>query len=382
VGLVLGAAVGSFVVRYTAGPGMADRYLFYLAPILFIGMLACLANLRRAPASIALGGLISLWVYHDHVLFAAPGSALAPAAPFHVELNRRAADLVGGLEPSTALGLAGLAVTLLLAVPRQLVAPRTVAAAVGAAVLAFCGYETVYTLRDVDKTQSKASAAYLDARDWVDRSLPDGAQAVALLGQIYDPASTPNAWWETLFFNDKLRVSYVDKKDEDVAWGQTAVQRLQVDERTGAVSGLGDARYIVRSTDDHRWGLEGAHTLVQVGNFLLQRVPAAKRVPYTLRASDQTGRVAPGDLAVLRVFTRAGQVRLGLGALPVGAPPVTVRVDGAGPVQAVTLLPGVDRTVVVRPRRRAAGQAPQVRLRAVGRHGKPGPQVMSIVPSA
>jgi hypothetical protein len=380
VGLVVGVVVGSYVVRFTLGPGMADRYLFYLAPILFVGMLALLGTVRRAPVAIVLGGLAAFFVYRGHSLLENPGSPLSPAAPFHAVINGRIAVMThSGIEPMTLIAIVALVVALAAAVPRYVISPRVVAAAAGALVLTFTAVETYYTLHNVSKTQAGVPQSYLDTRNWVDKRLPDGATAAAILGEIYDRGSTPLAWWEAIFFNDKVPLPYYDLANADEAWGQTAVQSLKVDERTGAITGLGDARYVIRSTDDRRWPIAGARTITQVGNFLLQEVPKVKRTPWTLRGTDQAGRLTPGQLGTLRVFgTRAPATKLTIVRDAAAKRPAAVHIDDAGASRSVIVRPGATKTITVRPLRRSSRTAPLVRLRAAGRRSDPGVQVTGV----
>src|SRR4051794_27438821 len=378
VSLALTTVVGSFVVRFTMGPGLSERYLFYLAPILFIGMLACL-TLRRAPIAIAAGGLFAYWIYAGKQLYEAPGSALAPAAPPHTVFNAHLHDVLGtGALPTTAIGAIGLLVVLALAVPRRLIAPRVTALTVGLAVLAFCGWQTWYTLNGIHRASEGAPAGYLASRDWIDDTLPRGAHAGAVLSQIYDVASTPRAWWEALLWNRSLRLSYKDHYDTGQTWSQTKIQELYVDDRTGVVRGLDGERYVVRTTGDHRWVLSGARTLRRFGNFLLQELPAGpRRVPWVLRASDQTGVVAPDHPGVLRLF-RDGErpVRLTLNVPPGAKRGGAVRIRDATRVRTVALAPGQTRTITVRAKAPRPGLPPEVRFRGLGPESATGVQVV------
>jgi hypothetical protein len=136
----------------------------------------------------------------------------------------------------------------------------------------------------------------------------------------------------------------------------------------------------VRSTDDRRWPIIGARTVRRVGNFELQAIPAVKRAPWTLRAGDQAGRIAPGGTAVLRLFgANPARARLVVNGPPPGAKPITLRLHDAAGRRAITLAPGAtSRAIVVRPLRGAGSQAAAVRMRAVGVHGQPALQIMSV----
>jgi hypothetical protein len=371
VGLVLAVVVGSYVVRFTAGPGLSDRYMFYLAPILFVGMLACLGTLWRAPVALALGGLLALAIYHGHQLFEAPGSALSPAGPFHVQINAHLANLPFGMQASTALGIFALVASLAFAVPRHLVEPRIVAAVAGGVLLAFCGYETAWTLRNVSNTQAHAPQSYLQTRNWVDQHLPANANVAALLGEVYDAGTTPAAWWEAIFFNDTVHQPYYDLADATQPWGQTAVVGIKVNERTGAVTGLENVHYVLHSTDDRRWTLEGAKPVAQVGNLVLQSVPAVKRVPWTFRTSDQAGRIHPGELGTLHVFRGPARRRTLTIAGPPSGKPIVVRISDARGRRAITLGPTQTQTVPVRPVLHGGRGPGVVTLRSTARpHGQ------------
>ena len=286
--------------------GVNDRYLFYIAPLFFIGMLACLRERRSASALILLAGLGTAWIIHRSKLEEVGPTFVSASAAWHKVLFGRASQLgsaIGrpALTPQEALATATVVASILIAVARRFArAHRTVAITVAAGVLVWCLVETQYTMNKLAALQPAAS--YADGRDWVDSALPYGQKAGIILAGLGDPASATAVWWDLDFWNRKVDLPYYVAGGDSYA-GQVFSQPFTIDDKTGRISGTGDHRYFVQGVSDRRFGLRDARVIKSRNQLNLLRVPSAPpSIGWQLAASDESGRIAPGSTAVLRLF--------------------------------------------------------------------------------
>ena len=156
LGLVVTPALllqaSSFTLRFARG-GVHDRYVFYVAPLLFAGMIACLLEGRRRWPFVLAAGLVV--VHLVGTLTYEPDTALpffvSPAQVFWPVWAGKAYELghmvgIADLSPYTVIRVgsvvvaAGLAAGLLF-IPRRIMAPAVVLV-----LLVFCVGETRYVL--------------------------------------------------------------------------------------------------------------------------------------------------------------------------------------------------------------------------------------------
>lgn len=222
--------VSSFVLRFANVQGVYDRYLFYLAPLLFVGLAVCLyAPVRRSTLlAMAAAGVVFAVIVHDidyHVdaLFFVD----SPAAFFHSVLHGqsdRLGDLLGieELSPTPLIQLVAVAAGLGLPLALRHLPRTPVIAVVGLAVFAFSAAQCVYVLAKITSAGTGADEGSIGVigkeatvgSDWVDQRVPAGADVglVPFLAGGYPEA----IWWNVEFWNKTVTRAYASGK-----WGAT-----------------------------------------------------------------------------------------------------------------------------------------------------------------
>ncbi len=341
-GLVL--AVGSFSVRFTGG--INSRYVFFAAPLLFVGMVALLTERRRMPVALLAGGAAMTWLVAPAELALRGPSLVSPDAAFHDVLFGRLPQLeerlgLRGFPPPRVLAFVALLALVAMVLARRRGRGRAAALVAVAGITAWCAVETGYGLKRIADTQRGASAAFLDTRSWIDGTLPAGATAPMLISSFGDPGSAPGAWWDVHFWNKKVdrvlqlpgRPIYEQPFPEFV----TAVPDgsfVGAGQSAGALPGSGpgvDSPWLVRSVIDRRFGFAGASVLGERNGVQVLRLAQPVRLDWQLLAPEDTGALPAGSAAELRVFGPARRRRLAvvLSALPGGAGG-DVRLSGSG----------------------------------------------------
>lgn len=320
-GVLLVVAVGSFTARYTP-QGINSRYLFYLAPLLFVGMVALATERRPAALPLALGALLVGWVVYGAKLAQSGPSLVAPDQTFHTVLGGRTYQVGRALGmPQLAvphlLGVLALAGALLLALLRRGRWGRTASVAALVLVTLFCVLETGYSLKKIADTQRGVSAAFIDGRDWIDQAMPPGQKAQLILSTLGDPASAYPTWWDVSFWNSSVDRSMTLPSMPDLQ--QPFPQTFQVlsdgsfagyDAGVGlgvpVGPGLGNGPYFVRAASDRTFAFRDARVVAERYGIQLVRTPSPPRAAWALyRTADDTGRILRGaPSAVLWAFPR------------------------------------------------------------------------------
>ena len=337
VGAAVVIAASAFSVRFTAGQN--DRYVAYLAPLLFVGAAAALTiGPLRLPA-VAVAGVASAWLYWTSTLAVQGLSLASPGSAFRTVIDGRTRVLAGHLGIANAKPTAVIAILVVVALVAVYVASRRraalVGALVGAGVLLYGAAETGYTLRQLARTQAGVSPVFVASRGWADRALPGGQHLNALAGFVGDLPTTNGVWWDAVFYN--RRVDHVFQMDGTPTYNQPADPVL-LDRRTGALSGIPGGYLLVPSAPVHV-GLAGTRVVATQGPVSLVRAPVRPRAAFALDAPDGNGLIAVRDSAPLRLFGdgRARRTR------------VALTVSGrAGPVR-VTVLDADGRRVASTP---------------------------------
>jgi hypothetical protein len=291
--VLMALALGSFSVRFTAG--VNDRYLFFLAPLLFCGALAFLLERRRWLLPLALGVAAATALVASATLGQRGPSLVSPAAAFHDVLE----DLGLGGVPTTAALLGGLAAAALALTRLLSPARRRQAQAFAGLILAFCAVETAYTMQKITEGQ-KVSQDYLDGRAWLDRAVPGHDRAAVLLANFdADRYQSAARWWDVTFWNlEADRALRFASQDDFI---QKTTFELGIDPVTGALTGI-DRPWLVVVDADRRLGLPGFRRAGGRFGLSLLRVPPRPAATYALAGTDPAGRVAPGTAATLFVF--------------------------------------------------------------------------------
>ena len=304
--VLVGASVllvgASFTARFTTG--LNDRYVEYLAPMLFVGAAAALATgpLRAVPLVVA-GAGTTVVIASTH-LAPAGLSLISPGAAFQPVLHGRvqqAGRLVGLGDVSVSRTLAAIvaAIVLALVAAGARRSSGVVGAIVAVPVLGFLVAETAYTLDKLADTQRGASEAFLDQRSWIDRALGRDATAQALLATVGDPVTTTTTWWSALFWNRSLRGPYALRGVS--TFEQSFPHTVTVDDMTGELLGL-PGGYVVVPAKASTFALRGAEVLRREQGLSLVRVPATPSIAWSLLTRDGTTTVPVGSSARLRIY--------------------------------------------------------------------------------
>jgi hypothetical protein len=313
--VVMTLMAGSFSVRFTEG--INDRYLFYIAPLLFTGLAAGLAERPRGfvPA-LAVGGLITVVLVWTSDLAQAGPSLVSPSTSFHQWLVNRAKE-IGGSLTGPHLAAIGLALVVAAACVLALRARSRVATiAVCTGVLVFCIAETAYTFNQVADTQSDASAQFLAQRGWMDRALPYGARAAVVLAPFGDFGQTSATWWDQSFWNNAIRGTY--RLPGTSEFDQGITREVVVDPQTGRVPALDPYGYVVRSGADTRFGLRGSTAVASQGALLVLKADRPYQADWLFEGKDpDSATVTPGQPASVRAFGEPGVATV---AVVVGRP--------------------------------------------------------------
>jgi hypothetical protein len=303
-GLLLTLEVGSFVSRFALGLDVKDRYLFYLAPLLLLATAAALVDPRVPTAGLfaatAFFVLTVGWETFEPVFgvnLDSPGSVL------HESLSRRAGDV--GISVTTLLELAGGVVAVALIFMLRALPRRPLGAAILVAVLVFCALETGYTWGRLLESNGPSGAPIAsrptDAKSWIDRSVPAGAD-VGMLAHSVAQDWFPSAvtWWNVEFWNARVTRAYIVGGWFYYTPDPFPRPTLRVDFATGAL--VGDPPpYLVRTTVDSRFRPVGP-TVGVAPDLEVVRLDSPARAAWATRGLAPDGWTRRGIPAVLRVY--------------------------------------------------------------------------------
>jgi hypothetical protein len=313
VGVALTLQVSSFAVRFGGG-ATRDRYLFYLAPLFFVGLLACLRDERRRWLAVLGGTALFVLVARQADLQPPPGfwefhAIDRPASALNGLLTHRAADL--GIGPATLVVAIGIALGLLVAAGLHVRDRAPLALALGVAVVAFCAIETRHTLERLEAGMSPSgrplAGPSAETRDWIDEALPSGGRAGLIpypVAATWGPSAV--AWWDAEFWNGSAVRAYV--LDEGLFSYTPATfprRRLSLDFTSGRIDAPDQPAYLVLARSEVRVRPRGERVAVRDGLELLR----AER-PYSAAwATDGLtfdGWTLPDRHATIRLYAARG----------------------------------------------------------------------------
>ncbi|HWV87222.1 MAG TPA: hypothetical protein VNZ62_17360 [Capillimicrobium sp.] len=337
-GVLLTIVVGSFTARYTP-QGINSRYLFYLAPLLLIGMAALIADRRPATWPLVAGAAVTGWLVFGAALSQSGPSLVSPDQTFHTVLIGRTQQLgkAIGMPELTyphLLAVLAVAVLLALAVVRRGPHARSAGLAIAAVVAVFCLAETGYSLRKIADTQAGVSTEFIEGRHWIDEAMPDGETAQLIVSTLGDPGASYGVWWDTSFWNSSVDRTMALPTMPDLQQPFPQAFQLLPDGTFAGYTwglgpdsiggpGLGDGPWFVRATSDRSFAFRDAEVVAERFGVELVRTTTPPRWDWALSGTfDDTGRILRGaPAALLLVAPREGgeteiPVRLTLGALP------------------------------------------------------------------
>jgi len=287
---ILCAQASSFVIRF-AGPAAFDRYFFYLAPLAFVAMAACMLEGRRRWLLAAAAAPAFLWLARYGPFAPSPGPYHAsPPAVFYGVVEFHAARI--GLTVPEALRWGGFAAILAVALALRLFRPRPVLAVTCLLLLVFGVAQTRSVFRGVENTQIPSSIGHPGNPDWVDDAVPEDAEVAMLASLVTIPPdqhptdiyASVRLWWDTEFWNKSVSDAYVTVPypNADSAPFSKHIVTPDLDSGRLNVSGVApsaQAPFLVVDTRRSELGLAGRIVATEPGGAL-QLVRA--RRPYQL----------------------------------------------------------------------------------------------------
>jgi hypothetical protein len=307
----------SFNLRFAIGGLIQDRYVFYVVPLLFVGMVAFLLDERRRGVALLVAGAAFVWLASRTTFV--PSSLpffSSPDSVFHQVLTGRAADVGNFLGVSLSakraimIGTAVLSIALFLALRR--LPQRVTFAAAALPVLAYCMVETAYVFHKVVPVINHGPPTTLEGRDWMDEALPSGTKVSAVIGAIntnwdgqpltFGPGGIDAMWQDTEFWNKAITRVYTYQGYGSYAPFSTL--HFSLDYGTGRVS-IPEARPVIAvSGSDPRFGL--AVRSEKPYAIALQRPAKPYRAVWATRDIAPDGWTKGGVPAKLRLYPNGG----------------------------------------------------------------------------
>lgn len=266
--------VGSFQTRFIHSP--TDRYLFYLAPLLFTGALTWFVDRRGSVLGTSLVVLAVAWMVLGVSLNDSPvATIINPSFDFDhvfvVQTDRLAHALgIGHLDARVPIAVITSAFVLLAVAARKRLPTRWAISAVMLPLLAFCVLDTGYTMIKLSGELSAVPSSHPAALAWIDRAVPSNAKVGLLLGTTSSTESINwDNWWETNFWNKTVRRAYILPGGDEFAQGFVALTKQDLVD--GRLTGLGNVDYLVKLQSDPRFGLR-APIVTSIGDPALYKL--------------------------------------------------------------------------------------------------------------
>ncbi len=381
--VVLTIQVAEVSQRFDEGV-LQERYLFYLVPLIGVGMCAALL-LTRHPVKMAVGGSAVLALLTATTSYESARTAfwyqVSPAMssfydwilPVFGVASGPSAD--PGASRQVLAGVAILVAGILVALLARRVAVRRLLTVVGALVVLFCAAITVHSLSSVLNGVSGGRGygqGTLKDVDWVDRSIPSGASAEQLVTNMGGLDTSRGIWEDLEFWNRSIAGADTFGGFGD-SYGATMTVRRSLSSgavrvASGSGSGTLPVSYLIVPTRGFPTQIEGSPVSRSAdGTLELVRLAEPVRAAWSVLGASNDGWLALGHPATLRLYMlrglpgRCASVDLTLTLSPITSTARSLILTGAGPQRAFSFTPGQTRTVAGRVC--AAGEsAPQLTL--------------------
>ena len=358
------------------GSTMQERYVFFIVPLLVVGMCASLLNTHK-PARLILIGTVAVALLVGTTHYASPTTAFWYQAspgmasfydwirPLFGAANGPMADPGASRQVLAGVSILLLGALIVLALARRVAAAR-VLATVGVIALVFCSVETVHALWRVIHGNASGTGFGGTLHDvgWVDRSVPGGASVQQLVTSVGSLDSARRLWEDDEFWNRTIKSAYTFESFGD-PYLPTA--KLSMDERTGVLGGGAGSlspSYVVVATRGFPLQLVGTMVARSSDRALgLVRPAVPLRAAWTVSGVSPDGWLQlyrPLDIRVYGVnggSASCAKVGLTLSLSPLDPVEVPVRLTTGNSVSTASLRPGGVSTVSARVCRSGTGVA-------------------------
>jgi hypothetical protein len=315
--VALAFQVSSFDLNF--GGGIRDRYLFYVAPLLAVGMVTCLVAPRRPWAAVLVAGLGFAWMAGAADYAASGGPYFdSPASAFHVVLDGKSYELgqrlsINDLSPATTLTIGSVLLAVISAAAARYAPRQTVFWAVGLSVLGFCVAETRYVFGRMVLGAGggrSISGTSVEDRDWIDRAVPDEASVALVPAPVIllprdSGADAPflvsgfeNMWWAAEFWNKQVDRAY--SYSGSPTYTPFPYGDLSLDYKSGRLIATEQSRYLVITRSDPRFRPVGR--VVKDGGLQILRAHLPYRAEWASRRVEADGWTKGGGSSTVRVY--------------------------------------------------------------------------------
>ena len=236
---LLSLQVSSFVLRYSSSE-VHDRYVMYLAPILFLGLALFLyADVRRSSFVGAAAAALAFFLIAEESDYVGGAEFFAsPVALFHPVLTGRVGQLgelfgADDLTPTPLLQLLAIVTAIGLPLALRHLPRRRVIAVVGLGVFAFSVVQSAYVF---DKVLDQE--LFVSGTDWIDERVPDDADVGIVPFEF--GGYPPRVWWNAEFWNKRVTRGYeYGDVDDFTPFPST---KLELDRATGGLTTITERR--------------------------------------------------------------------------------------------------------------------------------------------
>jgi Dolichyl-phosphate-mannose-protein mannosyltransferase len=308
-----------FDLRLGVGLIVYDRYLFYLAPVVFLATLCAVTDPRRPRLTVAVTGAGAL-VAAGFALDALPGfewsesPTLDPDAPV-AGLYRPLVHLFGDLGALRAgLALVTIVLTALFVAAARLLRPGYLACATVAFILGTVPLATVYDFHrlfganDFARRPLTGGGNGTGALGWVDQTLGAGAKVAMIPYSVStDYFVNLNYWRDLEFWNTSVvRDVEYPSLSQYAFTGNTFPKILPTFDLATGSADVSPTAYVVQSVTESRFRLAGN---VQVQNEQAMLIDATMpwRLSWISFGLADDGWMRPHVAARIRVFGSIGQ---------------------------------------------------------------------------
>jgi hypothetical protein len=297
-------------LRFTPGAFVQERYLFFIAPLLFVAALMLLSEGGRHWGVLAAGGALGAWLVGQASYV--PSTVIiwaSPASAFHKVLDGRSWQVSHWLGTShisagTLMRLGTIPIVLAVGALLHFGRARVALVLVGTLLCAFLLLETRYVMNNfaVPSATRPARLPYSE-RDWIDKAVP-GSARVAMLPGLQPGA---DAFWDAELWNKTVDHAYTANGVS--TFTPFPSEALDLSAADGTLRGVRkQLPWLVIPSNEVRVGLAGAREVASSTSLLLQHVDTPYRMDWVTRSGVyDDGWTEGGKPVVVDVFAPNGE---------------------------------------------------------------------------